>query len=95
MWKTQHQLNQSKRFPKKSQLNQLKGRTNGLNVKERDYMIQKAQKLLHISDDWLGSVKAAANYLSGPRFWELVEISQSKRKPANYFIFCINKELGL
>ena len=87
-------IEKSNKVTQLNQSNQLNGRTNNLSVKERDYMISQAMKRLTISTQWAGTVKKAANYLDGVRFWELVDMSESKFKPANYFIFCANKELA-
>ena len=87
-------IEQLRKEETKDSIEQLNGKTNNLTVKERDHMITQAMKRLGITDQWAGTVKKAANYLDGIRFWELVEIAESKRKPANYFVFCANKELS-
>jgi hypothetical protein len=38
-------------------------------------------------------VAKGANYLQGDRFWALVDQAMKARKPANYFVFCVNREL--
>lgn len=87
-------IEQLKKVNKENSIEQLK-KTNELSVKERDYMIRTAMRRLGITDEWSGTVKKAANYLDGVRFWDLVDIAQSKRKPANYFVFVANKELAM
>jgi len=94
MGSNRESIDQLKKSNKVTSIEQLKGNTNNLSTKERDYMISQAMRRLDISEQWAGTVKKAANYLDGVRFWELVDISESKRKPANYFVFCANKELA-
>jgi hypothetical protein len=67
--------------------------TNNLDTKERDYMIRTAMKRLGVSAQWHDAVARGACYLQGDRFWELVDHAMKARKPANYFVFCIGKEL--
>ena len=94
MGNNRQSIEQLKKSNKVTSIEQLNGRANNLTVKERDHMIRQAMKRLDISEQWSGTVKKAANYLDGVRFWELVDISESKRKPANYFVFIANRELA-
>lgn len=69
-------------------------KTNGLAVKERDYMISAAMRRLGVSNQWHNAVAKGACYLDGARFWELVDIASSKNSPAHYFVACISKEVA-
>lgn len=78
---------------KKSSMKSMSRATNNLSVKERDYMIRSAMVRLRISPQWHDAVAKGACYLQGERFWELVDFAMKAKKPANYFVFCVNKEL--
>ena len=67
--------------------------TNNLSVKERDYMIRSAMVRLGVSEQWHDAIAKGACYLRGDRFWELVDCAMKAKKPANYFVACVNKEL--
>lgn len=66
---------------------------NHLSVDERDYMIEKVITKFGIIPQFQPAVKKAANYIEGPRFWEIYERSEKAKCPARYFIKSINKEL--
>lgn len=77
----------------KKNLNEsLKGRTNNLDVKERNYMITTAMARLRVESRWHDAIAKGANYLDGARFWELVDIASTKKSPAHYFVACIGRE---
>ena len=50
--------------------------TNHLSVKERDYMISKVVTKFGIIPKFQPAVAKAANYIAGPRFWEIYESAQ-------------------
>lgn len=85
-------MNISDKFLKRN-FNDSMNRTNGLAVKERDYMISTAMRRLGISEQWHNAVARGACYLEGAKFWELVDIASSKNSPAHYFVACIGKEI--
>jgi len=66
----------------------MKGRTNNLDVDERNYMIRTAMQRLHISSEWHNAVAKGACYLDGVRFWELVDMARTKNSPAKWFVAC-------
>lgn len=68
-------------------------RTNGLSVKERDYMIQTSMKRLGVDPNWKPVVARAANYVSAPRFWEIADYASKARSKARCFIKCLNNEM--
>lgn len=77
----------------KKNLNEsLKGKTNDLDVKERDYMISAAMRRLQVEPRWHDAIAKGACYLDGVRFWELVDIASTKKSPAHYFVACIGRE---
>lgn len=99
MGKKRYQMNQmtsNERFLKKSsndnQMNHMNG-TNHLSVKERDYMIRTAMSRLSIDSQWKPAVARGANYISGDKFWSLVDYATKAKCPARYFIKCLNKEM--
>jgi|GEM_PF-5728502 len=97
MWKSRHQLNSIEKISKKSSIDQLNGSSKSLNhlrTDERDYMIKSAIRKLNISPEWYGAVKKAANYLTGDRFWTLVQYAERANNPAHYFIRAVNRELA-
>lgn len=70
-----------------------KALVNKLSVQERDYMISKAMKRLHIDGRYQPAVAKAANYIDGPRYWEIFDYAEKAHSPAHYFIKAINKEM--
>lgn len=68
--------------------------TNKLNTKERDYMIQMAMQRLKIAPMWHDAVARGACYLAGDKFWQLVDCAMKAKKPANYFVGAIGRELS-
>lgn len=99
MWKSKLQLKDSiEKISKKSsieiQLNKKSRFVNCLGVDERDYMIKSAIRKLNIAPEWYGAVKKGANYLSGDKFWSLVEYSRRAKNPAHYFVKAVNRELA-
>ena len=93
MGKQGYHMNQMKSFSKETSNDHMKGRTNGLDVKERDYMIHKVITRFGIIDKFQPAVAKAANYIDGARFWELYECAEKAHSPARYFIKAINREL--
>lgn len=93
MGKQGYHMNQMKSFLKETSYESYERRTNGLDTKERDYMIDKVVRTFHIIDKFKPAVAKAANYVDGPRFWEIYESAQKAHSPARYFIKAINREL--
>lgn len=93
MGKTATSMNLNEDSFKKNLNDSMKGRTNSLDVKERDYMISTAMRRLRISTQWHNAVARGACYLEGARFWELVDIASTKKSPAHYFVACIGREV--
>ena len=93
MGKTATSMNLNEDSFKKNLNDSMKGRTNNLDVKERDYMISTAMRRLRISTQWHNAVARGACYLEGARFWELVDIASTKKSPAHYFVACIGREV--
>ena len=81
-------------YKKLSIINEKK--TNGLSVGEVNYMIKTAMARLSIPAQFHDSTAKAANYLDGPRFWELVEKAESAGKrgynPGKYFLACARND---
>lgn len=97
MEEKEHSLN-SMKFNEKSlkrDFNEFNDSMNEYSRDERDYMIEKAMKKLNISDRWRKAVARGACYLSGDKFWQLVEYAESPRikSKARYFIAGIGREL--
>ena len=85
-------MNLNEKFLKRNFNESLKGRTNNLDTKERDYMISAAMQRLRVEARWHDAVAKGACYLDGTRFWELVDIASTKKSPAHYFVACIGRE---
>jgi len=68
-------------------------KTNCLSVEERDYMISKVVEKFGIIPQFRPAVAKAANYINGPRFWEIYESAERAKVPARYFIKAINREM--
>lgn len=66
---------------------------NKLSVSERDYMISRAIKKFGIEPRFQTAVAKAANYIDGPRFWEIFDCAEKAHSPARYFIKAINREM--
>lgn len=92
MGKNRYSMKFNEDSSKKNLNESMKGKTNGIETKERDYMIQAAMRRLNISSQWHDAVAKGACYLDGPRFWELVDIAKSKKSPARYFVACCCRE---
>lgn len=73
------------------QKNHMKG--NNLSVKERDHMIRRVMLDLRIDSHYKPAVAKAANYIDGPRFWEIFGYAERAKFPAHYFIKAINREM--
>ena len=92
MWNNRYSMNINEDSFKKNLNESLKGKTNDLDVKERDYMISAAMRRLHVEPKWHDAIAKGACYLDGVRFWELVDIASTKKSPAHYFVACIGRE---
>ena len=92
MGNNRYSMNLNEKFLKRNFNESLKGRTNNLDTKERDYMISAAMQRLRVEARWHDAVAKGACYLDGTRFWELVDIASTKRSPAHYFVACIGRE---
>lgn len=89
------QMISNETFLKKSsnESNDQMKRTNGLTVKERDYMIQTSMRRLGVEQRWKPVVARAANYVSAPRFWEIADYADKAKLKARCFIKCLNNEM--
>ena len=96
MGNNRHSMKFNEKFLKRNFNESLKGRTNSLDIKERDYMISAAMRRLNISSQWHDAVARGACYLSGDKFWQLVDSAQNPkiRLKANYFVKAISRELA-
>lgn len=92
MGNNKHSMRFNEKFLKRNFNESLKGKTNDLDVKERDYMISAAMRRLHVEPKWHDAIAKGACYLDGVRFWELVDIASTKKSPAHYFVACIGRE---
>lgn len=92
MGNNKHSMRFNEKFLKRNFNESLKGKTNDLDVKERDYMISAAMRRLHVEPRWHDAIAKGACYLDGVRFWELVDIASTKKSPAHYFVACIGRE---
>jgi hypothetical protein len=92
MGNNRYSMNINEKFLKRNFNGSLKGRTNNLDTKERDYMISAAMQRLRVEARWHDAVAKGACYLDGTRFWELVDIASTKKSPAHYFVACIGRE---
>ena len=96
MGKNEHQMNSiesNEKFSKRTSNDSNEQGTNRLSLHERDYMIEKSMHKLKVDDEWRPTVARGANYLTGDRFWTLVEYAERAKYPARYFIKSLNREM--